>query len=57
MLKTNDISIRDAYTHETDAFMMSLGLNYYNKKLVRKSKRNFLTSSLASLFMFTAYEM
>lgn len=57
MLKTNDISIRDAYAHETDAFMMSLGLNYYNKKLVRKSKRNFLTSSLASLFMFTAYEM
>lgn len=57
MLKSNDISIIDAYAHETDAFMMSLCLNYYDRKLVRKSRRNLLTSSLASFFMFTAYEM
>jgi hypothetical protein len=44
------------YEHE-QAFLSTLPLCDLNKNLYNKSKRNALTSSVASAYMFTSYEM
>lgn len=56
-LKRNEISIGNCYTRELDALKMTLPLLHISKPIFEKSKRNFLSSSLASMFPFTSFEL
>lgn len=57
ILKSKDYLVRDGYSHMEEMCKMSLPLLNIEKKIVKKGSRNFLTSSLASTYMFSAYEM
>lgn len=57
VLKSKDYLVRDGYSHMEEMCKMSLPLLYIEKKMIKKGSRNFLTSSLASTYMFSAYEM
>lgn len=61
VLVQKHLKSRDYYTDDTfgrcdEAFKMALPLGYESKMLFEKGRRNMLTSSLASLYMFTAFE-
>ena len=56
-LKSRDYLTEDCYMRHDKAFLMSLPLLLINDEIFRKAKRNFLTSSLASAYMFTAFEL
>lgn len=55
-LRGKDIVVSDLFARCEDAFLMTLPLNYIDLTIFNKCKRNFLTSSVASLYMFTAFE-
>lgn len=57
LLKKNDIAVGDCHTRELEAMKMTLPLLYVSKPIFNKCKRNFLSSSLASIFPFTSYEL
>ena len=56
-LKARDYMVEDCYMRHDKALMMSLPLLRINDEIFNKGKRNFLTSSLASAYMFTAFEL
>jgi len=56
-LKARDYLVEDCYMRHDKAFMMSLPLLRINDEIFKKGRRNFLTSSLASSYMFTAFEL
>lgn len=56
-LKAHDYFLEECYMREDKALLMSLPLLLIDDTLFNKSKRNFLTSSLASAYMFTAFEL
>lgn len=53
----NDIGMGDCFARCEDAAKMVLPFNYISKPIMNRSKRNFLTSSIASTYPFTQYEM
>lgn len=53
----DDLNAFDCYSRCEDAMKMVLPLCYRNQVLMKKASRNFLTSSIASTFPFTQYEM
>lgn len=57
LLTSKDIMVSDCSVHGEEAARMNLPLLCYEPRLVNKGKRNFLTSSLASTYMYTAYEV
>ena len=62
VIKTNlrgdhDIYTGDCFARCSDAEKMILPLNYKNKVILKKASRNFLTSSIASTYPFTQYEL
>ena len=54
---SKDFFVSDCKYHNEEAFMMSLPLKMIDKRLFEKGRRNMLTSSLASTYFFTAYEL
>lgn len=56
-LRQKEFYTTDCYNRNEEAFKMMLPINYVNKEILAKGKRNFLTSSIASTFPFTAYEL
>lgn len=56
-LRSRDIATDDLFARHEAAFWMSLPLLYRDTAIFTKAKRNFLTSSLASTFPFTAYQL
>ena len=56
-LKSRDYFVEDCYMRQDKALMMSLPLLRISDEIFKKGKRNFLTSSLASAYMFTAFEL
>lgn len=57
MLTSQDIMVSDCAVHGEEAARMSLPLLCMEPRLMKKGRRNFLTSSLASTYMYTAYEV
>lgn len=57
VLKKNEIKIGNCYTRELDAMKMTLPLLHISRPIFEKCKRNFLSSSLASMFPFTSFEL
>lgn len=55
--KPNDLEIGNCHTRQREALMMSLPLVYICRPIFEKAKRNFLTSSLSSIFPFTSFEL
>lgn len=56
-LKASDITIGQDKTRQLESLKMTLPLAYVSKAVFEKAKRNFLTSSLASIFPFTSFEL
>lgn len=56
VLQSKDIIVEDTVFHNEEATIMSAPLLIINQKLFKKGRRNFLTSSLASTYFFTAFE-
>ncbi len=57
MLKSIDVYLSDCRYRQEMALKTVMPFLYIEPYLERKSKRNLLTSSAASLYMFTSYEM
>ncbi len=57
LLISQDITIKTCSFYQEQAFNMSLPVTKYEKKLFNKSKRNVLTTSLASCYPFTSFEI
>ena len=57
LLKAQDLVTREAIFTEEEAFKSVIPLLKLDKDIYRKSKRNVLTSSAASTYLFTAFEM
>lgn len=57
LLNSQDIGVISCMFREENAFLSSLPLLYLDKKLYERSKRNVLTSGVASCYPFTSYEM
>ncbi len=53
----NDLKIRPCYFQAKEMFLSSFPVCKYNKRVFNKSKRNILTSSLASSYPFTSFEL
>lgn len=56
-LLQTDVQIGNCHMRQREALMMSLPLLYIARPIFEKGKRNFLTSSLASIFPFTSFEL
>ena len=52
-----DICVQDAFPRQEEALLMSFPINYTNKAIFEKCKRNMLTSSVAASYPFTSYEL
>ena len=57
MLKSIDVYLSDCRFRQEQALKTTMPFLYIEPYLEKKSKRNLLTSSAASLYMFTSYEM
>ena len=57
LLNSQDIGVTSCMFREEEAFLSSLPLLCLDKKLYERSKRNVLTSGVASCYPFTSYEM
>lgn len=57
LLASQDIGVTSCMFREEEAFLSSLPLLCLDKKLYERSKRNVLTSGVASCYPFTSYEM
>ena len=57
MLKSIDVYLSDCRFRQEQALKTIMPFLYIEPCLEKKSKRNLLTSSAASLYMFTSYEM
>lgn len=57
ILRSKDYFVEDTYNMNEEASYMSLPLLMKNDKIFEKAKRNMLTSSLASTYFFTAFEL
>ena len=55
--RNKHLNVEDAYANIQKYFNMSLPLFEVSSDIFNRNKRNYLTSSLASLYMFTAFEM
>ena len=56
-LNSTDYVVGECASHCKEAFLMAAPLMEIDEKLFKKGRRNFLTSSLASTYMFTAFEL
>lgn len=56
-LRSMDIFVEDCSLRNEEALKMSLPLLWTDCMVYKKARRNFLTSSLASTYMFTAFEL
>ena len=56
-LRSRDIYTDECLMYQEQAFLMSLPLLDIQKSLFVKAKRNFLTSTLASTYMYTAFSL
>lgn len=56
-LKGYDIYLGECYARCLDAEKMMLPINYKDRVIFKKASRNFLTSSIASTYPFTQYEL
>ena len=56
-LKGYDIYLGECYARCLDAEKMMLPINYKDGVIFKKASRNFLTSSIASTYPFTQYEL
>ena len=56
-LAAKDILVSDTSMHMEEGFRMALPLLDIQPAIFKKAKRNFLTSSLASTYMWTAFEI
>ncbi len=57
ILYSKDCFMEDCLLHNEEALKMSMPLLSIQPALFERGRRNFLTSSLASSYMFTAYEV
>lgn len=57
MLKSSDMFVTDLKFQQEEAFKSVMPLLQLSPLIERKTKRNLLTSGVASTFMFTSYEM
>ncbi len=57
LLISQDIEISRCHFREEQAFLSALPLNALDKSLYARSKRNLLTSGVASCYPFTSFEM
>jgi len=57
LLISQDIAIKSFNFHQEEAFRMTLPLLCAEKKLYEKSKRNVLTTGVASCYPFTSFEI
>lgn len=55
-LNANHLYVEDAYANIQKYYNMTLPLFEISADIFNRNKRNYLTSSLASLYMFTAFE-
>ncbi len=55
-LNTKRLSVEDAYANIQKYFKMTLPLFEISADIFNRNKRNYLTSSLATLYMYTAFE-
>lgn len=55
-LSNRHLKVEDAYANTQKFFQMSLPLFEVSSDIFNRNKRNYLTSSLGSLYMFTAFE-
>jgi type IV secretory pathway VirB4 component len=55
-LQSSDFILSDCQIRNAQAFFMSLPIGYIYTPLFNIAKRNFLTETLASFYMFTAFE-
>lgn len=56
-LRSKDIEVEDCTMHIEEAGRMSLPTLTIEKTIKERGRRNFLTSSLASTYMYSAYEL
>lgn len=57
LLKSKDYFVEDTFCRNEEASYMSLPLMMEDDHIIQKAKRNMLTSSLASTYFFTAFEL
>jgi len=57
MLNTKSIYTEDSFLVAFRNFKMTMPFMYFDKRLFNKNKRNYLSSSMASLYNYTAYEL
>lgn len=57
LLISQDITIKTCNFYQEQAFCMSLPVMHMNKNLYEKSKRNVLTTGVASCYPFTSFEI
>lgn len=57
MLKSKSIYVEDSFQTAYRNFKMTMPFMYIDNKLFNKNKRNYLSSTLASLYNYTAYEL
>lgn len=53
----NDMSVRQCWFQQEEAYNATLPLAKYSESIFRKSKRNIMISQLGSCYPFTAYEL
>lgn len=57
LLISQDITIKPCAFYQEQAFKMSMPVIHYEKKLYDKTKRNLLTTGVASCYPFTSFEI
>ena len=57
LLISQDITIKPCSFYQEQAFKMSMPVIHYEKKLYDKTKRNLLTTGVASCYPFTSFEI
>ena len=57
LLISQDITIKPCTFYQEQAFKMSMPVIHYEKKLYDKTKRNLLTTGVASCYPFTSFEI
>ncbi len=57
LLISQDITIKPCSFYQEQAFKMSMPIIHYEKKLYDKTKRNLLTTGVASCYPFTSFEI
>lgn len=57
ILKSQDYLVRECMFLQEEGFKSTLPLNYIDKEIFERAKRNVMTYGLASTFMFTSFEL